>query len=63
MPYGWLWLEHDRKYRSLVYALRAINADSAKIARTFGACATIIHYEPQTGAGSLVVKAITEVNK
>lgn len=32
MPYGWLWLEHDRCYKSLVRALRQVNADSAEIA-------------------------------
>jgi len=60
MPYGWLWLEHDRKYKSLTRALRHVNADATEIARSKGAVATIIHYEPTTRAGYAVVQMVTE---
>lgn len=60
MPYGWLWLEHDRKYKSLTRALRHVNADSAAIARNAGIVMTIVNYEPTTPAGYAVVKMIVK---
>jgi hypothetical protein len=57
---GWLWAELDRKYQSAASAQRAVRRDARVLSKAYGAVIQLIEWHPNTRAGELAVKVLTE---